>query len=60
MSALYALRDSLKTRPERCPPDAAPAATFNENLQAFIAQPLDDFIAMMDRKEAEKAAAAKL
>lgn len=54
------LRDSLKTRPERCPPDAAAAATFNENMQAFIAQPLDDFIAMMDRKEAEKAAAAKL
>jgi len=55
------LRESLKGRPERCPPNAAASATFEENLQAFIAQPLEEFIAMMDRKEAEKkAAAAKL
>lgn len=55
------LRESLKGRPERCPPNAAASATFEENLQAFIALPLEEFIAMMDRKEAEKkAAAAKL
>lgn len=53
------LRESLKTRPERCPPHAAAAATFEENLQAFVAQPIDDFVAMMDRKEAEKTAAAE-
>lgn len=54
------LRESLKARPERCPPNAAASATFDENLQAFVAQPIDDFVAMMDRKEAEKKAAAKL